>query len=247
VPTQLLAVELGLAALGFGWIALGLPDRGGPRPWWFMAGIAVVAVALVSPVHGWSERSLTGHMVQHVLLISLAAPLLARARPFATVAERFGLVDRVMPRPGWLRSRPDTFLAVAGVVQVGVLLGWHAPVLFDDAVGHPLVHELEHATLLASAFVLWSLLLRVADDGAAVVTLFVVTLPAMAYGVALTLASHTWYAPYPRLRDQQLAGVVMWAYGGLLAVVGGVVLGVEWLRRAERTDPGWRRAIGGAR
>ncbi len=77
--------------------------------------------------------------------------------------------------------------------------------------------------------------------------LFVVTLPAMAYGVALTLARDTWYAPYPRLADQQLAGVVMWAYGGLLAVLGGVALGVEWLRRSERHHPGWQRALGGAR
>ena len=123
-------VVLVAAAAGFGWVCVGLPDRGGARPWWFLAGIVVLAAALVSPVHGWSERALAGHMVQHVLLISLAAPLLAAARPFASVATRFHL-DGVAPVPGRTRSRRDTVdvgaVAAAGVVQVGVLLGWHVP------------------------------------------------------------------------------------------------------------------------
>ena len=155
-----------------------MPDRGGARPWWFLAGIVVLAAALVSPVHGWSERALAGHMVQHVLLISLAAPLLAAARPFASVATRFHL-DGVAPRPGRTRSRRDTVdvgaVAAAGVVQVGVLLGWHVPLLFDAALRHPPLHDLEHLTLLATAFVLWSALLRT-TSGAAVIALFVVTL-----------------------------------------------------------------------
>ena len=83
---MILAAALVLAAAGFVAACARLPGGGGARPWWFLAGIAALAVALVSPVHGWSERSLAGHMVQHVLLISLAAPLLAAAHPFEAVA-----------------------------------------------------------------------------------------------------------------------------------------------------------------
>jgi putative membrane protein len=239
---MILAAALVLAAAGFVAVCARLPGGGGARPWWFLAGIAALAVALVSPVHGWSERSLAGHMVQHVLLISLAAPLLAAAHPFEAVA-RSGRPDRVAPRPVATRSGRDKVvgaggLAAVGVVQVGVLLGWHVPASFDAAVAHQPLHDVEHLTLLGSAFALWAVLLR-ARDGAAVVALFVATLPAMGYGVALTLAGTTWYVPYPDLPDQQLAGVVMWAYGGLLAVGGGVLLAIEWLRRAERSTPGW--------
>ena len=137
-------------------------------------------------------------------------------------------------------------------VQVTVLLAWHVPAAFDAAVRHPLLHGVEHVTLVLSVWALWTALLRLppADSGGAVVALFVATFPAMGYGVAVTLARQPWYAPYRHgsaLRDQQLAGVVMWAYGGAAAVVGGVLLGVAWLRAAERSAPGWPPAAGAAR
>jgi cytochrome c oxidase assembly factor CtaG len=220
MDTRLLAAELATAAVVYGLLAM---RRGGTHPWPFLAGVAAVAAALVSPLHGVAERSLAGHMMQHVLLVSVAAPLLAAGRPLDLVLRR--------RTPSW------QWLAAAAVVQVVALLGWHAPVLFDAAVEHPLLHEVEHATLLLSAFALWDALVR--QRGGAVVALFVASLPPMAYGVALSLARTPWYGPYPSLPSQQLAGVVMWAYGGLAAVAGGVALGVEWLRAAERTAPGW--------
>jgi cytochrome c oxidase assembly factor CtaG len=65
--------------------------------------------------------------------------------------------------------------------------------------------------------------------GAGVVALFVAALPGSALGAALTLADHTWYPAYPALDDQQMAGVVMWAFAGTVYVVAaGVVFGL-WL------------------
>ena len=55
----LLAVQLGLLVLVYGWVVIGLPDRGGTSPWWFMSAIAVLAVAVVSPLDGAAQRSLT--------------------------------------------------------------------------------------------------------------------------------------------------------------------------------------------
>ncbi len=234
MSTRILAVELAVVVLAYGLAVLRLPAPTVARPVSFLAGIVAVAVALVSPLHGVAERSLAGHMVQHVILISVAAPLLARGRPVAVAAATLG---RRAPRPVSWR-----WLAFAAFVQVVTLLVWHTPAWFDAAVRRPTVHEVEHAALLLTAFVLWDALfrLRATERGGAVVALFLATLPAMAYGVALTLAHRRWYAASPRagLADQQLAGVVMWAYGGLAAVVGGVVLGVEWLRSVERVSPG---------
>ena len=207
-----------------------------------MLGVVAVAGALMSPLHGISERSLTGHMIQHVVLVSVAAPLLAYGRPIELVFATLGWRQR--------QSTTWTWLVAAAVMQVAVLLAWHIPTFFDAALRHPLLHELEHAMLIVTAVLLWDCVLRIepAQLGGAVVALFVATLPTMAYGVALTLARSAWYAPYRHnaLSDQQLAGVVMWAYGGLAAVVGGVALGVEWLRVWERAAPNLHEARRGA-
>ena len=79
------AVALVAAAVAYAGSWSHRPTRGGcRRPGRFLAGIVAVAVALVSPLDGWSHRSLSGHMVQHVLLVSVAAPLLALGRPLAS-------------------------------------------------------------------------------------------------------------------------------------------------------------------
>jgi putative membrane protein len=234
VNTWVVAVELGLLVLAYGFAVLRQPDRSPFHPAAFLAGVLALAVALVSPLHGVAERSLAGHMVQHVILVSVAAPLLARGRPLALAARTLGRRE-----PGAVSWR---WLAFTATVQVTTLLTWHAPALFDAAVRRPPVHELEHALLLITAFAMWDALfrLRSAQGGAATVALFVATLPAMAYGFALSLAHHPWYATYRGhdLADQQLAGVVMWAYGGLAAVIGGVALGVVWLSALEQASPG---------
>jgi cytochrome c oxidase assembly factor CtaG len=173
-------------------------------------------------------------MVQHVLLVSVAAPLLAAGRPLAAV----GLTWR-RPRP-----RPWLVLALAGVVQVATLCAWHIPALYDAALRHDQVHALEHASLLLTAVAFWAALDSLGGEaaGAGVGALFVVTLPAMALGVAMTLARTPWYPAYAHtadpLADQQMAGVVMWAYAGLAAVLAGVILVVKWFGRLERRLPG---------
>jgi cytochrome c oxidase assembly factor CtaG len=243
VPEAVIALGLVAAAVGYAVIAArrwatAAPGEPGPAAAAaFLAALAVLGVALASPLDGAAHRHLSAHMVQHVLLVSVAAPLLVAGRP----------LDVALPGRRWSIGRPGALLAAAGVVQVGTLLVWHVPTLYDAALAHDPVHGLEHITLLLSAVALWAALGRLGGEaaGAGVAVLFVISLPAMALGVAMTLARTPWYPAYAGggdpLTDQQLAGVVMWAYGGLLAVAGGVLLGVDWLRRAEQRAPGWVR------
>lgn len=209
-------------------------------------GAAFLTVALAaSPfIDAAADRHLSAHMVQHVLLVSVAAPLFAAGHPFR--------------RLGGLWSGPrlgaGLTIAVAGVVQVGVLVGWHLPALYDAALENENIHGFEHLTLLATAVFLWWSLGRLSGEaaGAGVFALFVVTLPAMALGVAMTLARTPWYAAYAAedphaLADQQLAGVVMWAYAGLAAFVGAVVITLGWLNQLERAHPAVTVALGPAR
>src|SRR3954453_11408154 len=188
----------------------------------FLAGVSVVALALMGPLDTRAHQHFSAHMMQHLLLISVAAPLLALGRP----------VDVARPL---LRLRPPRPLSISPVVgvalcQVTVLLGWHVPDAYQGAVDNEVLHALEHATMLVSAFALWSSLCasRGTLRGAALLVLFIVGLPPMAYGVGLTLAPASFYPAYS-LADQQLAGVLMWAWGGAAATVGAVGLFATWL------------------
>jgi cytochrome c oxidase assembly factor CtaG len=207
----------------------------------FLAGLAVVAVALVSPLDGAAHRSLWVHMVQHVLLISLAAPLLAIGRPLTLGARWLGLPMPFADRQGaaW------ALLAAATGVQVVTLVVWHIPALYDAALSHDPLHGAEHVTLLLTATALWVALVEFDGDqgGAAVAALFIASFPPMVLGFSMTFARSVWYpsnstSGHDALGDQQLAGVIMWAYGGLAAVAGGVYLFVRWLQQLEHLAPG---------
>ena len=77
---------------------------------------------------------------------------------------------------------------------------------------------------------------------------FVGALPATALGALMTLAGRPWYPVYARqsstaLEDQQVAGVVMWGFGGIAAVVAAVALFAAWLIALDRSPPGERGLV----
>src|SRR3954454_4849773 len=114
----------------------------------FLAGDAVLTVALMGPLDTRAHHHFSAHMMQHLLLISVAAPLLALGRPIDVARSVLGL------RP----SRPPSISTVVAVAlcQVTVLLAWHVPDAYQAAVGNEAFHALEHLSMLASAFFLWS-------------------------------------------------------------------------------------------
>ena len=130
--------------------------------------------------------------------------------------------------------------ATAIVVQTMVMWGWHAPVLYRAALHHPQIHALEHASFLASACLFWWAVGAGSGrrHGGAVPAVFLAAFPGTVLGAAITLSSRPWYAEYPSLADQQMAGVVMWGFGGLAYVLAAAVLFGVWLAGAERDAPG---------
>src|SRR3954447_11736238 len=181
--------------------------------------VATVAVALFSPLEGASHRTLTAHMVQHVLLLSIAAPALALAFP---------------PRP-LATSRWYWWAAATLVAQAVVVVAWHAPFAFDAALRVDPVHGLEHVSMVAVTAALWWVLAGTRPwRGESVVVLFLSTLPLTVLGVGLLLSKSPWYDHYQDIADQQVAGAVMWAVGGGIAVFQGVALFVVWLLSVDR-------------
>jgi cytochrome c oxidase assembly factor CtaG len=205
---------------------------------YFGAGMVCDAVALCSPLAGLAERSVAGHMVQHVVLLGVSGPLIGSGAPLPTLIWSLPASAR-RPLLRWWR-RTASSLAGAGylrwlvgtlAVQVGVMIGWHVPVLFDTAVHNRVVHGAEHLSFVVSAAALWWVLNgghRRADQGHGVMALFAASLAGIALGGALTFAGHPWYRPYgtgpAALGSQQLAGVVMWSFGGIIVLAGALRL-----------------------
>jgi putative membrane protein len=124
---------------------------------------------------------------------------------------------------------------------------WHAPRLFESALRHETVHDIQHLSFLASALVFWAAMVEArkqAQQGAAIVYLFTTTVHTSVLGALITFATRPWYAAYlqtPRgwglsaLEDQQLGGLIMWVPGSLVYVGVALALLVRWIRASDLT------------
>jgi cytochrome c oxidase assembly factor CtaG len=213
---------------------------------WFMAGWLVLAAALVTPLHKAGERSFAAHMLEHELLMLVAAPLLVLSRPLGIALWAFPHAWR-QPLAGsgrWLgptwRLLTDAILAT--VVQAAILWLWHAPSLFDLALAKPGWHVVQHLCFLLSALLFWWAMLHGGERlvGVDVVCLFFTAMVSGALGALMALSSSPWYAGYTSggldafgmspAEDQQLAGLLMWVPGGLVHAGAGLALLARRLR-----------------
>ena len=187
----------------------------------FAAGWAVLAAALLSPLHHAAERLVWAHMVQHELLMVVAAPLIVLGRPL----EAFGwVVPFRVPR---LLSDP-TF---AWGLHAVALWAWHAPFLFEAAVRNPWVHLVQHTSFFLPAVIFWwTVLAPGARALPAVMSLLTTMMHTGALGALMTFSRAPWYAGFG-LEDQQLAGLVMWVPAGLAYPLAALFLLSRALRR----------------
>jgi putative membrane protein len=209
--------------------------------WWLVAGLAVLAVAIVG-LERVSETSFTWHMAQHAILIVVAAPLLALGAP--------AVIDRLPA--GWQRVLASlkgpawpVWMVIAVGLQAAAML-WHLPSVFQAAVVNDSLHGLEHIVLIATAVFFWWLVLAAGPNrtAMAVAALFFATGACSALGAGLTLASHPWYPAYRSLSDQAMGGVIMWSVVGTVYFVAAIAVFFSWLVGLERTSPGGLVASG---
>jgi cytochrome c oxidase assembly factor CtaG len=214
----------------------------------FALGWALLVLALVSPLHWLGERLFTAHMVEHEILMAVAAPLLVVARP--TGGMMWALPRRWRPAIGGIgRSRVLAPLwgwltdpLVATLLHGVALWAWHAPALYDAALTHPFVHWLQHLSFLITAILFWWALLRGRTRergyGAAVFYLFATALHSGFLGILLSVArtplypAQTSQAPqwgFTPLEDQQLAGLIMWVPAGLVYLAAALALAGVWI------------------
>jgi putative membrane protein len=225
---------LGAASYGLGaWRRT--PARGPALA--FGAAWALGACALFGPLDDWADRNTAWHMVQHMLLIIGVAPLAVLARPLPQWRAALGpAMDAVWRTLHGFTRRP---LACA-LLHAAVLWFWHAPVPYQLALAQPLWHVLAHASFLLSAWLFWWAVLRPGQGGvlgAAGALLFTLTHTGL-LGALLTFAPEPLYlAESGSLRDQQLAGLVMWVPGGLIYLGVAVWAAWRWLGGLQARDP----------
>jgi putative membrane protein len=225
----------------------------------FLAGCLALAVALLSPLHGLAERFFWVHMIEHELLMVVAAPLLVASRPAAVLLWSLPLTWRTGLTAGLLGSAfrrlwdMVTRPLVAWSLHTSALWLWHLPSLFDAAIGSEFVHALQHTTFLAVAIAYWSSLLRarhgLASRGAAVFSLFATSMQCGVLGALLALGPRPLYAAYTRapsldpVVDQHLAGLVMWVPVSVVYGVAAIPLLLAWLREADGRVRRWEARL----
>jgi putative membrane protein len=222
----------------------------------FGAGWLVITLSLLSPLHELGERSFTMHMIEHELLMLVAAPLLALSRPLGIflwalpLNTRSALVTKA--RTCWFERTWSslTLPLVATALQAIALWSWHAPWLFDLALNSEGWHALQHVSLLGSAMLFWWSITHSAHGPAASATaalyLFVTSMHSGLLGALMSLAASPWYSAYIQigmngpmiagltpLEDQQLAGLIMWVPGGAVHAGAALVYLMRWLRPDE--------------
>lgn len=246
------------AALVYRW-AVGVvrrahPDNPVPRyrvVAWYL-GILVLLVALASPIATYDTTLFTAHMIQHLLMVMVAAPLLALGAPITLLLRVASPETRQRLVLPVLHSRVVRILAfpvIAWILFAAVMWASHFSSLFDAALDDDLMHLAEHALYMGSALLFWWPVVG-ADPSpwrlphpARVAYLFlgmpqssflglaIFSAPEPLYSHYVTLA-RTW-GPTP-LADQQLAGGLMWAGGDAAFLVAMVIALWVWLRAEER-------------
>lgn len=214
----------------------------------FGTGIIVLFLALVSPLDALSGELSAAHMVQHMLVMNLAAPLVALGSPAVVVTNGVPSGFRKPLGRLWRRLDPPALRnpVAAWLVYATVLWGWHLPPLYEAALRHPAVHDVQHLTFFAAGFVFWRAVLnrqgRRLGPGVGLVYLFTTSLHATVLGVFMALAPRPWYPGYEGrteawgltpLEDQQLAGLIMWMPACLAYAAGAVGLLAAWLANKE--------------
>ena len=235
------------------------PD-GGRRAVAFYGGLVVLAGTLMSPLDAVAGALFSAHMVQHLLLMLVAAPLLAYARPTAALVAGLPAGGREAARgvradPWRGAARAALNPLVVWTAGAVVLWAWHVPALSEAALANPAVHVLEHASFLGAALLFWSVVLasgarplrsghggRRVSRPAALLLVLASSLQSSALGLVLLLGSTALYPAHAAgasvwdvslLGDQRVAGGLMWGPPTFLYVVVIGWLVVRWFAEME--------------
>ncbi len=252
-PWITLPLLLAATSFALGWHRLHTrSSKGRPRlrarARWFAAGWLAMAGALVSPLHEAGERSFSAHMIEHELLMLIAAPLIVLAEPLSAMLWAFPAgARRTIGALSTATPVAASFAVLTGaivstIIQAAALWIWHMPALFDLALAHEGWHAAQHLSFVLSALLFWTAMLgrhgagagRTGTRALAALCLLATSIVTGALGALMAFSQSPWYAGYARLppapfglnpaEDQQIAGLIMWIPGGMVHAVAALLL-----------------------
>lgn len=206
----------------------------------FVAGMTVLALAMLSPLDALAAELFSAHMLQHELMMLVAAPLIVCGNPLPVMTWAFSRRGRqhiahvanakAMRRTWHALTQP----LCAWSVHAAALWAWHTPRLFTAGLESDLVHAMQHLSFVLSALLFWGALIgsRPRMHGMAIPIILSTAIHTGVLGALLTFSAHAWYPAYSdsaqawglsALQDQQLGGLIMWVPAGFLFVFAGLV------------------------
>ncbi|MBX3415343.1 MAG: cytochrome c oxidase assembly protein [Pirellulales bacterium] len=243
--------SLGTTALLYlrGWRLLRRTNPGeftGLRLTCFCSGLAAILLALVSPLDALGEWRLSLHMLQHLLLMMVAPPLIwlgAPALPLLRGLPGYMQREWIGPflRPGPVQTVLHLFAhpVICWGVPVLTIWLWHVPALYEKALAQAAWHEAEHASFLMAGLLFWWPVVQPYPSvarwsrWAMIPYLLLADVQNTIFSAIFCFSPTVIYAHYAQLphdagsnplTDQAIAGAIMWIPGSVL-----FLLPVAWL------------------
>ena len=212
----------------------------------FCAGLFAVWVAVGSPVSSLDSHMLTAHMIQHLLLMTIAPPLIWLGEPVMVAwPPRWELpqgLGRILGDPAFC------WLAAAGALIV-----WHVPAMFDLGMLSPTWHVIEHTSFLVTGLLFWWPVVEPWPSVARwprwsmLLYLFLATLPCDVLSGLLVFSDRVVYSMYSSmtgmglqmgglspLEDQECAAALMWTCVTIVFLIAGMILSMQLLSPKPR-------------
>ena len=260
VPIPLTLLTLAIAILYLrGWHQL-VRDFSSTIPLWraacFLTGLALIWLALGSPLASLDHQFLTAHMIQHLLLMTVAPALILLGDPVRLLVhglpQQFveGILDPALRWPplqqlGKFLTNP----ILCWLIATATLITWHVPAIFGIAIQSAALHLIEHSTFVLAGFLFWWPVIQpwpsvsIWPRWPILLYLFLATIPCDILSAYLTFCDTVVYTSYLRLpqaselsvlRDQELAGSLMWTCVTILYLVPAAILTVRLLERPSK-------------
>jgi len=217
----------------------------------FLLGLLTLWIALASPLDTFSSFLITAHMLQHMLLMMFAPPLLLLGAPLIPLVcglPVFAAREFAGPFLNWhLRirlGRALTNLFVAVTLMGVVMFAWHTPRLYELALASSSWHEFEHACFFGASLIFWWPVVQPwpshaqSPRWAVVPYLMIGDLQNTVLSAILVFSDRVLYPSYARmprlfgfsaLKDQAASGAIMWVVGSLAFLVPAVVIAMQCL------------------
>ena len=225
----------------------------------FFAGLGSIVLALDSPVDFYADQLLWVHMVQHILLLTVAPPLILLGRPWPRMWSVLPLrtrtrLGRALTQSAWtapVRSLASPLPAL--ILFNATIIGWHIPGAYDATLSSGAVHVCEHAMFFFTGLLFWA---RVVNPGplrprlgwlarsAYVICAMVV---GWVLAIVLVVVPHPLYSHYANLpfrpggltalEDQQIAGGMMWVPGSISYTIAVLLAFWQWVAPGPAGNP----------